>query len=95
MREVLPIPPILVDPEHRELVFKEIAKQVGVRITCDGINDFDCFICYREGSDALLADHLFVYLKSVGIQPFLYKKCLPDGTSEWNSSIQYGKYISR
>ena len=76
MKDILAIQSIELDPSinKTERTFDTIANLIGSSDSSDGITTFDCYICYREASNAFLADKLYVYLKSVGIKPFMSKK---------------------
>lgn len=91
MRELLSIPKIEINPNDTETSFTAIANKCGACKSCDGKKFFDVFICYREAADALIADRLYVYLKSIGIEAFLDKRSLPPTDAQFSNVVNAGK----
>ena len=90
LKGYFPINRYEVEPSRLFPCFDDIAHRVGSHPACDGISSYDVFICYREASDALVADRLYSFLKRVGIHPFLDKKELPASGNGWKSSVKSG-----
>ena len=103
MKELFAMKPIEIKPSDVTTtslsLFKEITTRIGNssnQTTKDEKSDgnsmtYDVYLCYHEAADGYIADILYKYFKSIGINCFLDKKSLPGKSSYgWKTSIVKG-----
>ena len=95
MTDMFAIHGIALDPSDLEHAIEKIIKVVGSSGgVCDGERTFDVFVNYRVAADADVAEKLYLYLKTKGINAFLDKKCLRAG-EPWKEGFLSGLSRSR
>ena len=95
MSDLFAIQGIELDPSYLDPAIDKIVTMVGSSGgVCDGVKSFDLFINYRVAADADVAEKLYLYLKTKGINAFLDKKCLKAG-EPWKEGFLSGLSRSR
>ena len=95
MTNLFAIQGIALDPSDLDPAIDKIAATVGSSGgVCDGDKSYDLFINYRVAADADVAEKLYLYLKTKGINAFLDKKCLKAG-EPWKEGFLSGLSRSR
>ena len=90
MTNLLAVQGIALDPSDLDAAIDKIVATVGSSNgVCDGEHSYDLFINYRVASDADVAEKLYLYLKTKGINAFLDKKCLKAG-EPWKEGFLSG-----
>ena len=95
MSDLFAIQGIALDPSDLDPAIDKIIATVGSSGgVCDGDKSFDVFVNYRVAADADVAEKLYLYLKTKGINAFLDKKCLKAG-EPWKEGFLSGLSRSR
>ena len=95
MSDLFAIQGIALDPSDLDPAIDKIVATVGSSGgICDGDKSFDVFVNYRVAADADVAEKLYLYLKTKGINAFLDKKCLKAG-EPWKEGFLSGLSRSR
>ena len=95
MSDLFAIQGIALDPSDLDPAIDKIVATAGSSGgVCDGDKSFDLFINYRVAADADVAEKLYLYLKTKGINAFLDKKCLKAG-EPWKEGFLSGLSRSR